>query len=895
MLSANETEPARKGNLSLWQRAVLFGVGYFLCAEAAACLSPSSGAFVSFWMPAGLSVAVLLLSRTRDWPWLLLATFPANFIFDYFHGTKPAVFCFFYGANIVESFTGAWLVRRFVAERPALRTLREFIAMIFFGALLNSALGALIGAATLVYFGLSSSFALSWKLWCGSNVMAILILLPFILAWFSRSSGWRNIVNSRKKIAEAALLFAGLGAGLWYLLEKDNGVMSPNKSLAIPFLLWAGLRFGRLGATAVSLFVAIDLSFFTSWYYYGHVPGASIFALQTVVATAVIVSLIPAIVLAERDRTMARLRESEEHYRNLTEGAFEGIAISEHGRLVDVNEQMLKMFGCRRDEMIGHEIVEFVAPDFRPIIAERISTGRGDICEHRLLRKDGSLFIAEAQSRMVHVGDRTLRMTALRDITDRKIVEEALRESEEKFSKAFRTSPDVMSITDLETGHYLEVNDAHEKTFGFKREDVIGHSPTELGIFEHLKVRDEIVQTLKTSGRVTNREIQGRTRDGRVLTLLLSAELIELGGRQCVLRVSHDITASKSAEEALRESEQRFRSYFELATVGFSITSVEMRVLAVNNEYCRIVGYSREELLQKTWADITLPEDIKANEILFHQAMAGKIDAYTLNKRLVRKDGRVIHTTISARCVRRPDGTPDYFVSLLLDITEREQAIEREQRARAEYTLQLIASQEAERTRIAGELHDSLGQSLSLIKNHAQLLLLGKKLDANTRQEIQTISDSTSAAIAEMRRISQDLHPYQLDHLGLTCALDALVESAAGASGVAFKKKFDNVDDVFSRDAAASLYRIVQEGVNNLLKHSRAQNARVTLERDLREAQLLIEDDGCGFNPESTGKTMGLKNIAERSRILGGRLKLDSASGRGTRIEITIPISPGPE
>jgi len=232
---------------------------------------------------------------------------------------------------------------------------------------------------------------------------------------------------------------------------------------------------------------------------------------------------------------------------------------------------------------------------------------------------------------------------------------------------------------------------------------------------------------------------------------------------------------------------------------------------------------------------------------------------------------------------------------LLLDITEREQAIEREQRARAEYTLQLIASQEAERTRIAGELHDSLGQSLSLIKNHAQLLLLGKKLDANTRQEIQTISDSTSAAIAEMRRISQDLHPYQLDHLGLTCALDALVESAAGASGVAFKKKFDNVDDVFSRDAAASLYRIVQEGVNNLLKHSRAQNARVTLERDLREAQLLIEDDGCGFNPESTGKTMGLKNIAERSRILGGRLKLDSASGRGTRIEITIPISPGPE
>jgi PAS domain S-box-containing protein len=895
MLPANGTGPTRKWNLSLWQRAVLFGIGYFICAEAADYLSPRGGAFVSFWMPAGLSIAVLLLSRTRDWPWLLLAIFPANFIFDFIHGTKPTAIFFFYGANVVESFTGAWLVRRFVAERPALRTLKEFIALIFFGAIFNSALGAFIGAATLVYFGLSPSFALSWKLWWGSNVMAILVLLPFILAWYSRMHEWRHVFNSSKKIAEAALLFVGLGASLWYLLEMDNGVMSPNKSLAVPFLLWAGLRFGRFGATAVSLFVAIDLSFFTSWYYYGHPPSASIFALQTVVAMAVVVSLIPAIVLAERDRTMARLRESEEHYRNLTEAAFEGIAISENGRLLDVNEQILTMFGYRRDEMIGHEIVEFVTPESRAVIAERVRTGRGDICEHRLLRKDGSLFIAEAQARMVRMGDRTLRMTALRDITARKKVEEALRESEEKFSKAFRTSPDVMSITDLETGHYLEVNDAHEKTFGFKREEVIGRSPTELGIVEDPNARQGMLETLKNFGRVTNREIQCRTRDGRSLLILHSAELVELGGRQCVLRVSHDITARKCAEEALRESEQRFRSYFELASVGFSITSVEMRILAVNNEYCRILGYSREELLQKTWAEITYLEDLKANEIVFQEALAGKIDAYTINKRLIRKDGRVIHTTISARCVRRPDGTLDYLVSLLLDITEREQAIEREQRARAEYTLQLIASQEAERTRIAGELHDSLGQSLSLIKNHAQLLLLGKKLDADTRKEIQTISDNTAAAIAEMRRISQDLHPYQLDHLGLTGALDALVDSAAGATSIAFTKKFDNVDDVFSREAAASLYRVVQEGLNNLLKHSRARNARVTLERDLRETQLLIEDDGCGFHPGHTGNGMGLKNIAERARILRGRLKLDSAPGRGTRIEITIPISPGPE
>ncbi len=894
MLLANVTRAARNWNFSLWQRAVLFSAGYFACAIAAAGLSPCSGILASFWMPAGLSLAVLLLSRTRDWPWLLLAIFPARLIFGLMQGARPAAIFFFYCADVVEYFAGALLVRRFVAERPTLKTLKEFIALIFLGALLNSALGALIGAATLVQLGLSRSFVLSWKLWWGSNVMAIFVLMPFILAWFSRSNGWHNIFNSRKRITEAALLFAGLSFGLWYLLEWDKGVMSPNKSLAIPFLLWAGLRFGRFGATAVSLFIALVLSFFTAWYYYGHAPNGSVFALQTIAVMSVLVSLIPAIVLAERDRTLARLRDSEEHYRNLTEAAFEGISFSENGRLLDVNEQMLKMFGCRREEMIGHEIIEFVAPECRSVIAERIRTDRGDLCEHRLLRKDGSLFIAEAQSRIVHIGNRTLRMTALRDITARKKVEEALRESEEKFSKAFRTSPDVMSITDLESDCYLEVNDAHEKTFGFKREEVLGRSSLELGIFQDPKARQEMIEALKDSGRVINREIQARARDGRPLTLLHSAELIELGGRQCVLRVSHDITARKSAEEALRESEKRFRSYFELASVGFSITSVDMRILAVNSEYSRILGYSREELLEKTWAELTFPEDIKANQLIFQQAIAGKIDAYTVNKRFVRKDGRMIHATVSARCVRRPDGAPDYFVSLLLDTTEREQAIEHEQRARAEYTLQLIASQEAERTRIAGELHDSLGQSLSLIKNHAQLLLLNKKLDAGIRDEIQTISDNMSTAIAEMRRISQDLHPYQLDHLGLTGALEALVEGADGASSVVFRKKFDNVDDVFSRDAAASLYRIVQEAVNNLLKHASASNARVALERDLREAQLLIEDDGCGFNPENTGGGMGLKNIAERARMLGGRLKLDSKPGYGTRIEITIPISPGP-
>ena len=896
MTIARVTGFARKWTSSLWQRAVLFSVAYFICALAGSFLSVPGSPYVSFWLPAGLSVAVLLLNPTRDWPWLALAALPANFFFDVIVGTKLAMIFYYYFANVVEFLIGAGLVRILVAEYPRLKTLREFIGLMFFGAVVNSVVSAAIAAAALVHFCIRHSFADSWKVLWGSDVMAILVLTPFILTWFSRENECRDVFNSRKKIVEAGVLFAGLSIYLWYLLVWDRGIISPNKALAVPFLLWAGLRFGRHCATAVCLYTAIVLCFFTAQPFFG-LPRALVsssefvFGLQTVLAMAVLISLIPAIVVGERDRTMAKLRESEEHYRNLTNASFDGIAITENGRVVDVNEQMLKLFGYGRDEMIGREVIELIAPESRSVVAESIREGREENYEHWLLRKDGSSFIAEARAKMVRVGGRTVRMTALRDITGRKKVEQALRESEEKFSQAFRNSPDVMSITDMETGKYLEVNDAHEKTFGYTREEAVGHSSVELGIMPASPARDAVVRLLKERGRITNEELQAVTRDGRKLTMLHSAELIELGGRQCVLRVSHDITDAKRAEEALRESEQRFRSYFELASVGFSITSRDRRIMAVNDEYCRILGYSREELLQKTWADFTYSEDRLANESLFDQAIAGKLDAYTLNKRLVRKDGRVINTTVSARCVRRPDGSPDYFVSLLLDITEREQAIEREQRARAEYTLQLIASQEAERERIAGELHDSLGQSLSLIKNHAQLVLLQKRLAADTRKEVEIISETTSSAIAEMRRISQDLHPYQLDHLGLTGALKALVDSIGNAGGIAIDARFDMVDDAFPRDAAASLYRIVQEGLNNILKHSRAKTSRITLERDLHEIRLVMKDDGQGFNPVANGKGMGLRNIAERARIIGGKLKMESKPGDGTRIEIIIPIS----
>src|SRR5580698_9179423 len=137
-MTVSNSESIRKWNLPLWQRMVLFSVIYFAIAQGSSRLSAPNWNFVSFWMPAGFSIAVLLLSRTREWLLLLLAILPANLLFDILQDKKIPIILGFYCANVVEYATGAFLVRTFVAERPELKTLKEFTGLIAFGAVFNS-------------------------------------------------------------------------------------------------------------------------------------------------------------------------------------------------------------------------------------------------------------------------------------------------------------------------------------------------------------------------------------------------------------------------------------------------------------------------------------------------------------------------------------------------------------------------------------------------------------------------------------------------------------------------------------------------------------------------------------------------------------------------------------
>lgn len=219
--------------------------------------------------------------------------------------------------------------------------------------------------------------------------------------------------------------------------------------------------------------------------------------------------------------------------------------------------------------------------------------------------------------------------------------------------------------------------------------------------------------------------------------------------------------------------------------------------------------------------------------------------------------------------------------------------VERARRAQEEFSRQLIASQEGERKRIAAELHDSLGQDLLIIKNRAALGLRLLDDPARAREQIEQIAGTASQSIREVRQIAYNLRPYQLDEIGLTQALEELVERVAGSCPVRLSASIDYIDDLLPADSAINLYRIIQEAINNVVKHSGAGAAAVTVRRGASEIEATVEDDGKGFAPApreggGAGRGLGLVGLAERARILGGKLAVRSAPGRGTTVRLTI-------
>ena len=219
---------------------------------------------------------------------------------------------------------------------------------------------------------------------------------------------------------------------------------------------------------------------------------------------------------------------------------------------------------------------------------------------------------------------------------------------------------------------------------------------------------------------------------------------------------------------------------------------------------------------------------------------------------------------------------------------------EKQQAARQAFARQLLENQENERRRIAANLHDTLGQNLLAIKNQAHLALQSALGDSGLQHRLEEISGTVLHTLEEVRQITHDLRPYQLDRLGLSQALRALVRKAAEASPIELASHVDELDGLFAKEAEMHLYRIVQEGLNNVLKHSQATEAAVVLKVEHGWLSISIRDNGRGLERNGTGGAaapgFGLGGIEERAAILGGRSEVDAPTGEGFNLKIQIPL-----
>ena len=594
------------------------------------------------------------------------------------------------------------------------------------------------------------------------------------------------------------------------------------------------------------------------------------------------------------------LADCAERYRNLLEQASEGVFIVDDlGRCLLVNPAGARMLGCVEDQLLGVSLLDHVvAEGGRGLVSlhDRVSVGRTVGAARLFRRSDGSTFPGDITAR--RLSDGTIQCI-LRDVTERLRAEKTALTAEGRFRDIFENSPiGVFFVRVAPDGRFIgeTINPQGERAFGVAGRTSAGKAIEEFIPCEHIARAESFFRRCVESGAPVDCEIEiARGAEPRLVHSLLVPLRDPAGCVRHIAGFVHDITGQKRAEAALRESEERFSKIFHASPGAIYVSDFETgSVLETNDCFLRIFGLSREQVRGRTSVGIGVWPDAESRG-RFLEAMRRHGTLRDFEMRWNTPGGERFCLLTAERIELHGRAC---ILSLVDDVTglrraarERAEAAERERRAKEDFTRRLIESQEAERRRIAGELHDSLGQDLLLIGNRLQLALVGPEMPPALREKLENIGALATQAVAEVRRISHALRPPQLDHLGLTRALRAMLDNVARTAGFRLSCRVEDIDGVYPAEMEANWYRILQEGLNNnILKHARARNVDVVLEHDVRAIRLIVADDGRGFVPTDAADGIGLRNIAERTRILGGELRIDSSPETGTRLEITAPL-----
>ena len=427
-------------------------------------------------------------------------------------------------------------------------------------------------------------------------------------------------------------------------------------------------------------------------------------------------------------------------------------------------------------------------------------------------------------------------------------------------------------------GRVRHWNDHAERLYGWTREEVLGRHITELVVAPgRVQAAAEIIEVLKGGGRWEG-EFEVRRKDGsRFLAQVTDSLILDAEGRAVgIVGISTDVTERKQTEVELRESEERFRAFFETAAVGAAhADAVTGSLLQVNEKLCRFLGYDREELLGMTFSDITHPDDREHDIEGLSKLLRGEVREFATEKRYVRKDGQTVWGQLAVSLVRDQNGRALHTVAITQDVTERK---------RLEESLREI--REAERRRIARDLHDVVLQDLA---GALQGIQAAKVESGNLVPELEQEMAALRRAVGSLRNAIYDLR-LESDQ-PFVKAVESLVElnrqlTPEREIGLTVS---DDFPQELPGDAEVELLRVLQEALVNARLHTDARRVGVSLSADRRAVLVEVADDGLGFDPEADHKGVGISGMRERASALGAQFDIESAPGEGTSVRVEVP------
>jgi len=353
-------------------------------------------------------------------------------------------------------------------------------------------------------------------------------------------------------------------------------------------------------------------------------------------------------------------------------------------------------------------------------------------------------------------------------------------------------------------------------------------------------------------------------------------------------RQASDLIERTLTEEALRDSEARFRLIANTAPVMIWMSGPEGQITYLNHTWQEFTGRPLDGMVGQVQADVLHPDEAARCRELFAKA-SDRREPFELEHRLRRHDGEYRWVVTAGVPRYEVDGSFVGYIGTGVDITERKRAEE----ALSAVSQKLIEAHEEERSRIARELHDDINQRLAVMSVRlGQLKQLPSVPAGDLRDEIGDVGQEIANLVNDVQALSHALHPPRLDLLGLEAAAAALSDEVSTRHGVTIDVHIENIPKRLPADISLCLYRVLQEALQNVVKHSVSRQAHVALKGHGDAVSLTVKDSGAGFHADEAmrGPGLGLTSMRERLKVVGGRLSIQSQPGRGTTIDAVAPL-----